>query len=99
MVARQREVGLAQGAHCMVRPGVQYYYYDNKCCIDLPQGYVLPSVTVQSLAIVRHDLCSGSPHVEAVRRVAAAAGPGCDVAASMPQPETLLEKSSSLALQ
>ena len=54
--------------------------------------------SVQSLA--HHDLCSGSPpHVEAVHRVAAAAGPGCDAAASMPQPETLLEKNSSLVLQ
>ena len=58
--------------------------------------YVFSSV--QSLA--HRDLCSGSPpHVEAVRRVAAAAGPGCDAAASMPQPETLLEKNSSLALR
>ena len=54
--------------------------------------------SVQSLA--RHDLCSGSPpRVEVVHRVAAAAGPGRDAAASMPQPETLLEKNSSLALQ
>ena len=67
------------------------------CYCRFTSGYVLPSV--QSL--VHHDLCSGSPPhvVQAVRRVAAAAGPGCDVAASMPQPETLLEKSSSLALQ
>ena len=54
--------------------------------------------SVQSLA--HRDLCSGSPpHEEAVRRVAAVAGPGCDAAASMPQPETLLEKSYSLVLQ
>ena len=54
--------------------------------------------SVQSLA--RHDLCSGSPpDVEAVYRVAAAAGPGCDAAASMPQPETLLEKNSAPVLQ
>ena len=53
--------------------------------------------SVQSLA--DHDLCSGSPpHMEAVHRVAAA-GPGCDAAASMPQTETLLEKNSSLVLQ
>ena len=62
---------------------------------DLPQGMFS---SVQSLA--HHDLCSGSPpHVEAVHRVAAAAGPGCDAAASVPQPETLLEKNSSLVLQ
>ena len=56
--------------------------------------------SVQSLA--HHNLCSGSPphvHVGAVHRVAAVAGPGCDAAASMPQPETLLEKNSSLVLQ
>ena len=64
--------------------------------IYLRRYLVFPSV--QSLA--HHDLCSGSPpHVEAVHRVAAAAGPGCDAAASMPQPETLLEKNSSLVLQ
>ena len=52
---------------------------------------------VQSLA--HHDDRAGSgspPHVEAVHRVAAAAGPGCDAAASMPQPETLLEKLTPL---
>ena len=73
--------------------------YDSNVVVLLQiylSGYVFSSV--QSLA--HHDLCSGSLlHVEAVHRVAAAAGPGCDAAASMPQPETLLEKSSSLVLQ
>ena len=82
------------------RLDVQYYYDSNIVVLlqisVLPQGYAFSSV--QSLA--RHELCSGSPpHEEAVHRVAAVAGPGCDAAASMPQPETLLEKNSSLALQ
>ena len=80
---------------------VRYIYDSNVVVLSqiyiyiITSGYVFSSV--QSLA--HHDLCSGSlPHVETAHRVAAAAGPGCDAAASMPQPETLLEKSSSLVL-
>ena len=63
----------------------------NYCRHTIHSGWQFISLSsVQSLA--HHDLCSGSPpHVEAAHRVAAAAGPGCDAVASMPQPETLLE--------
>ena len=76
---------------------VRYNYDSNVVLLQIClSGHVFSSV--QSLA--HHDLCSSSPpHVEVVHRVAAAARPGCDSAASMPQPETLLEKSFFLVLQ
>ena len=67
---------------------------------DLPYSKTYVFSSVQSLA--HRDLCSGSPlHVaETVPHcVAAAVAQRCDAAASMPQPETLLEKDSSLVLQ
>ena len=63
----------------------------------LPYSKTYVFSSVQSLA--HRDLCSGSPlHVETVHCVAAAVAQRCDAAASMPQPETLLEKDSSLVL-
>ena len=64
----------------------------------LPYSKTYVFSSVQSLA--HRDLCNGSPlHVETVHCVAAAVAQRCDAAASMPQPETLLEKDSSLVLQ
>ena len=95
------DAGLPPRAHWQKYPrlGVRYHYSSNTVATiaDLPQG-MCSLASVQSLA--HHNLCSGSPpHMEAVHRVAAAVGPGCDAAASMPQTETLLEKNSSLVLQ
>ena len=75
----------------LARLSVQYHYSNTVVIIAyLPHaGYVFSSV--QSLA--HHDLCSGSPpHVEAVYRVAAAAGLGCDAAAPMPRTTTDLAR-------
>ena len=64
---------------------------------DLPYSKTYVFSSVQSLA--HRDLCSSSPlHVETVHRVATAVAQRCDPAASMPQPETLQEKDSSLVL-
>ena len=61
---------------------------------------VLLSTECPVTALAHHDLCNDSPpQVEAVYLDAAVVGPECDAAASMPQPQTLLDSNSSLVLQ
>ena len=79
---------------------VRYIYDSNNTVVLLSYCSIIVRFTsgcvfssVQSLA--HQNLCSDSPpHMEAVHRVAAAADPECDAAASnsMPQTETLMEK-------